>query len=293
MPGQPKMMDSYGRQPDHSSPPPFTRSILLGLRYAHPAIVFIYYVLTASLAAYALQTSAAGPRHNRMRLILSLLLLAVSTYIFQLMTLVVQLFVSGSIVLSQDTIIGLLSCILVCGVEFAGLAGSDRPVWYPYIGSLLITLLVEPIIQAAALLTRPTPGGLTYFDFLDTGVVAVRCLAFLTVLVAYHLPPRSSVGKHDTENERQSLIPKEDGQQQAVSPSGAQGLNSTHGYGSVPHDSADDTQSIDNPESEWEGQNREGREQMEKHVTVGGNWLAYAKGFRVRLLASFFLLSLS
>ena len=290
IPDQPKMMDSRSLQADRSSPPPSTTmSILLSLRYAYPAIIFIYYVLTTSVAVCTLQTRSAGSRHNRMRLILSLLLLAASTYLLQLMTLVVQSLVSRWIIPSQDTIIGLLSCILVYGVEFAVLVGSDRPVWYPYIGSLWIALLVEPTIQTTALLTRRNPGALTYFDFLDIGTAAVRYLAFLTILVAYHLLPCSSVREDGTEDERQSLLlPKEDGQRQAVSPNGAQGLD-THGYGSDPQDSTDETQSTDNPESEWERQNRGGREQMEKRLVEEGDWLAYAKSFMVRLLSSFFL----
>jgi hypothetical protein len=276
------MTDSYRLQPNISSQPPFTsRSILLSLRYAYPAIVFLYYILATSAAVCTLQTRSAGHKHNRLRLILSLLLLAVSTYLLQLVTLLVRCLIFKSIIPSQDTIISLLSCVLVYGVQFAGLADSEKPVWYPYVGSLWIALLAEPIIETLAVLTW-APASMTYVQLLDVATVATRYLAFLTILVIYYGLPRSSARENGSEAEQQALIPKEDGQRQAGPLAGVQSLDAD-GYGSVPDDSADDARSTESPESEWERRNREAREQMEKRLAEQGSWLAYARSFMVTL----------
>lgn len=278
------MIDSYRLQSDLASQPPSTSGlILLSLHYAYPAVIFLYYMLTTSVAVCTLQTRSSGYKHKRKRVIILLLLFAVSTYLVQIGILVVQSLVFKSVLPSQDTIIGLLSCILVYGVQFTGLAGSEKPVWYPYVGSLWIALLAEPSVEALSLLTR-TPISLTYVQFLDIATVAARYLAFLSVLVVYYGLGCSSVPEEGSEAERQSLIPKEDGQRGDYPPTGVQSLDSD-GYGSVPAESTAGTQSTDSPEPVWERRRREARERMEKRLEEEGNWLAYARRFMVRLCA--------
>ncbi|OIW35415.1 hypothetical protein CONLIGDRAFT_566533 [Coniochaeta ligniaria NRRL 30616] len=274
------MIDSYHVQSTLSLRPPFTlTSILFGLHYVYPAITFLYYLVTSSVAVCTLQTRSPGNKHIRLRLILSLLLFAVSTYLIQLLNLAVQSLISKSVIFSQDTGIGLLSCILVYGVEFAGLTNSDNPVWYPFIGSLWMALLMEPIIETLAVLTR-RPDSLTHAQFLDIAIVAARYLALVTVLVIYYGLPCGTMLETGNEAERQFLIPKEDGQRQADTSAGAQGLDNS-GYGSVPNESTDGTQSGDSPESAWERRDREAKEQMEKRLAEQGNWFAYTRSFMV------------
>lgn len=276
-----KMMDPYRLQPGLSSQPAATPgSILCSLHYIYPATVFLYYMLTTSVAVCTLQMRSSGYKHKRLRLILLLLLFAVSTYLIQIVILVVQYRAFKSISPSQDTIISLLSSILVYGVEFAGLAGSEKPVWYPYIGSIWIALLAEPTVQALVVLTR-IPGSLTYLRFLDIATVAARYLAFLSILIAYYGLRCNSLPENGSEAERQSLMPKEDGQRGHYPPAVAQCLD-TDGYGSIPADSAAETQSTDSSEPVWERRSREAREHMEKRLAEEGNWLAYARRFMVR-----------
>ncbi|KAB5580862.1 hypothetical protein GE09DRAFT_454880 [Coniochaeta sp. 2T2.1] len=258
-------------------PQPPMASALLSLHYAYPAIVFFYYAIASSVAVCTLQTRSADNQNARIRLIVSLMLFALLTYLVQLLNLVIQYLVFKSGIPAQDTVLGLLSCILVYGLELTSLTSTDSPVWHPYIGSLWIALLVEPVIETLSILTR-TPGSLTYVQFLDIATVSARDLAFVTVLVVYYGRPCAAAQENGDEAERQSLLAKADGQHQVVQPTGAQGLDGT-GYGSVSNGSPDDNQGGDAPESEWERQNREAKEKMEKRLAEEGNWFAYAKSF--------------
>lgn len=256
-------------------------STLFSLHYGYPALVFFYYMASSSLAVCTLQTKSAGSLHIRRRLILLLLLLATLTYLAQLITLLVRSLVYNTIILSQDTVISLLSCILVYGVEFAGLADSDKPVWYPYVGSLSIALVAEPTMEVLTMLTR-TSGPFTYIHFLDIAAVAARCLAFVAILAAYRGLPCATGPEKGSDAEQQTLIPKEDGQRRADPSSPRPDPN---GYGSVADNYTDDTQSSDSPESDWERRDREAKEQMEKRLAEEGNWFAYTKSFMVRAVS--------
>jgi hypothetical protein len=279
------MMDP--RQPQFAIallPPPTLKSLLFSLHYAYPAIIFAYYMTASSVAVCTLQTKSASSSHVRFRLILSLLLLAVSTYLIQLLTLLFRSFINRAIIFSQDTVIGLLSCILVYGLESVGLADSAKPVWYPYIGSLWVAIVVEPVIDTLSVLTR-TSEHLTPVEFLDISAATTRYLSFAAILAIYYGLPCSSTRERSSEAERQTLLPKEDGQLRPSQPLQTQGQD-TNGYGSVSANSSDTSQNSDSPESEWERHNREAKEQMEKRLAEKGNWFAYVKSFLVIFLSS-------
>ncbi|KAH8910636.1 hypothetical protein BR93DRAFT_873863 [Coniochaeta sp. PMI_546] len=276
------MIDSYHVQPNLAFRHLFTlKSILFTIHYTYPAITFFYYLATSSVAVCTLQTRSPKRRHIRLRLILQLVLFAILTYLVQLLILVAQSLLSKSISFSQDAIISVLSCILVYGVEYAGLADSDNPVWYPFVGSLWIALIMEPIIETLVVLTR-SPGSWTYVQFLNLAIAAARYLALVTVVVVYYGLPCGTVREKGNEVERQSLIPKEDDQRQADASAGLHRLD-RHGcgYGSLSDESSDGTESSDGPESAWERQNREAKEQIEKRLAKEGNWFAYTRSFMV------------
>lgn len=279
------MADPYETQAGLPWPPwPHVRSALFSLHYAYPAIIFSYYIATSAVAFCTLQTKSAASKHAHIRLILILLFFAVLTYFIQLASLLIQSLALRAILFSQDTIIGLLSCILVFGVEFAGLSESEKPVWYPYIGSLCIAIVLEPVIEALAMLSR-TPGSFTYVQFLDIFTVAVRYLSFIAILVIYYGTPCRQRQGPGIEAERQSLIPKEDTAER--DPAADADGREANDYGAVSDTSSstssDHSQAGDGPESSWERRDREAREHMEKRLAEKGNWLTYAKSFLVCL----------
>lgn len=257
--------------------------MLFVLHYVYPAVIFTYYTITSSVAFCTLQTNEGG--RVRTRLLRWLLLGVVVTYLAQLLTFLSECFITKPIESSQDTVIGLLSCILVYGVQYVSLAGVENPIWHPYIGSVWIALVVEPMVTTLAVLTRPS-GDLTPFQIGHAFAVATRYLFLFAIVSVYYGIPCMHRPETGSEAEQQTLLPKEIG----GPPGNHSAEGDANGYGSVSEDSTDHSQIGDNVESSWERRKRETREQMEKRLKEKGNWLTYAKSFLVSNLTSWVLL---
>lgn len=263
---------------------------LASLHYAYPTAIFAYYITSSTIAVCTLQTRSSEQSHGRRRVIIWLLLFSILTYLAQLLVLLVQAIIQHTFPSEQDTIIGLLSSILVFGVEFAGLSDSLKPVWYPFTGSFAMALVFEPAIQALSLTARQ-PGPLSTAEFFDFSAAAARYLAFVMALVFYLEGNWAAKREKGSDSERQSLL-KSNGLNGAphgskVADDSAGGDQEQDGYGSTSdnstEESADATKSsaAETPESPWERREREGREQMEKRLKEKGNWFTYAKSFLV------------
>ncbi|KAK0618430.1 hypothetical protein B0T17DRAFT_338218 [Bombardia bombarda] len=274
---------------------PQASTALVGLHYTYPTAIFVYYVVSLTVAVCALQTKSTEEFPSRRRAILWLLLLAILTYFAQLLNIIVQALIRHEFPSEQDTIIGFLSCILVYGVEFAGLSDSLKPVWYPYIGSFGLALVFETTIQVLTFMTRPD-SALTYAEFFDISAVGTRYLAFVVTL-AYHIENvcRGPKQEKGSDAERQSLLktngaatPDSSDDQTVVEQADGQ----ESGYGATSDSSTDTSQgtstdasqssaSTETPELHWERRERQANEQMEKRLKEKGNWIKYAKSFLI------------
>lgn len=255
---------------------------LLSLRYAYPTVIFCYYIISSTLAVCTLQNKFSRSQHFRRTDIQAILLFSILTYVVQIASLLIRSLVAREFLFRQDAIIGLLSCILVFGVELTSLFDSENPVWYPYIGSYLIALVFEPAIEVLSILDRPCCGAVGHAEFIDIATVATRYASLLLVLALYFGLPCKKVRESGSDTERQPLIRK-DGEPSAGAGPQAEG-EQTGGYGAASDTSKDtaQTESAENAESPWERRERRASEQMEKRLKEKGNWIAYARSFLVR-----------
>ncbi|KAL2168113.1 hypothetical protein VTG60DRAFT_377 [Thermothelomyces hinnuleus] len=262
-------------------PPP--RQVLAGLHYAYPTVVFVYYMATSTVAVCTLQTRSSDPPHPRRRPITWLLVSVIATYFAQLLALGIQGAVRHVFPFAdQDIIIGLMSCALVFGIVVAGLSDAANPVWYPYIGSFAIALVLEPVLAILSLMVRPA-GSLRFIVFFDISAVAVRYFAVLLAMILYFAGGWNHRQEKGTDSERQSLL-KSNGHASHDSDSDDQSDGTRqNGYGSNSDSSTDGNQSSDTDEDDnpYERRQRQASEQMEKRLKEKGNWLTYAKSFMI------------
>ncbi|KAK4231745.1 hypothetical protein QBC38DRAFT_203198 [Podospora fimiseda] len=268
------------------------RQLLASLHYAFPTTVFIYYAISQGIAVCTLQTKSAAYDHPRRRVIAWLLMLGIITYFTQLSNLVVHAVLLNRFPpADQDIIIGLLSNALVFGVEFVGLSDTEKPVWYPFTGSIWLALAFEPFIQFLSLKARPAKS-LAFTEIFDISVVGVRYLFLVSALVLYYEGVWSSRQEKGTDSERQSLL-KSNGQSTGhvshdSDPEDQSERNQVNGYGGTAASSDSDSSTdasqsptTDQVESPWERRERQANEAMEKRLKEKGNWVTYAKSFLI------------
>jgi hypothetical protein len=168
-------------------------------------------------------------------------------------------------------IVSLLACFLAFSLQYVVLQESEQAVWYPYLGSWLLSLAFEPAITALSMSTARFDGP-PHFEFTEYVIVSLRYLVLLCMVGTYcarwyasRTPPPSS------DEERQSLL-------HPASADGSSSGDSEASYGSTLQ--GDQTQTV-SPEYPWEERERKARERMEKKLLEEGNWLTYVKRFRV------------
>ncbi|KAI2462942.1 hypothetical protein F4781DRAFT_156709 [Annulohypoxylon bovei var. microspora] len=258
------------------------------LHYVYPLVVFIYFAVTSAIAICTLQTSdSTKSTHARRRVIYYLLLCFVVTFVAQVILKVVEIVLWGRWP-PQDAIIGLLSCILIFGIEQNSLGNDSGTVWYPFYGSWIIAFVFEPVNAALLFIAAQNPiiatpiifDNSSLFLHIDASIVIVRCVLASSALLAYFLW-RESETDVDEDEERAPLIPKPDQRSNGTDTS------ADSGYGTnsdVTNTEATNTETANSPrdvESPWERQQRISREKIEKRLKNEGNWISYAKGFLI------------
>lgn len=256
------------------------------LHYVYPLVVFLYFAVTSAVAVCTLQTSeAAKAVHVRRNTIFYLLLFSIATYVAQIILKVIEI-VSWGRWPSQDTIIGLLSCVLIFGIQQNSLANHTGSVWYPFYGSWLIALVLEPVHAALLFIAAreqipvdPIPHDkLPLFLQLDASIVILRCVIVLAAILAYFLWRQSVIGSDDDE-ERAPLIPKPNQRSNGADTSGDSGYGTNSDATNTEATNTETANSPSDPESPWERQERISREKIEKRLQNEGSWIAYVKGF--------------
>lgn len=252
--------------------------LLVSIHYAYPSTVFVYFLVSSAVAICTLHTDASMPSNRRWSL-LALMCFSISTYVVQALHILAQSIITGHCVYHQDTIISILSCILVFGVQLAGLLDTEHPAWYPYIGSYIIGLPFDAAIAVLNDRNRPiiTP---YHFQVLDAVMAALRLSSMLSIVALYLAWRDKTHQEEGNDPERQSLLQKSGLSRGPLTDNTEE--SQTTDYGSASDDSTDASQSpTDNPESPWERRERESREAMEKRLKENGNWFTYAKSFFV------------
>ncbi|ROW11313.1 hypothetical protein VMCG_01567 [Cytospora schulzeri] len=246
---------------------PSLESLFGSFYYAYPTCVAIYYFICYAIATCTLRTSTSKDQHPRRSLITSLMAITVLTYFSQVLLILVSQNPAR-----EDAIVGLLSCVLVFGLELAVLHDTETPLWHPYIGSFAIGLIFDPLLEAMSLHLRSHETARP-FRFTEISLVATRLACVLLILTVYFACLKGSALEFGSDSERQSLLRKGGSEDTLVTEYGA--TDSTE----------DDSTKASNkpPECEWERRQRIAKEQRDKRLKETGSWWTYAMGFKLFL----------
>ncbi|KAI1273230.1 hypothetical protein F5Y07DRAFT_391426 [Xylaria sp. FL0933] len=259
------------------------------LHYLYPLSVFVYFAASSAIVLCALQNPSSKTPPVRFRVIWYSLLLFIALYGVQIGLKIVEILV-WSHWPAQSTIIGLLSCVLIFGVQQNSFEDAAEIVWYPYYGSWLIGSLFEPAIAVLQFIIAHEASSIHLdahpeiempaFTRLDAAISIVRFVIMLGVILI-HFSGYSHVDTDSSDEERSPLLPKSD--QRLINGNGS----ADSGYGTsseATNTDATNTETANSPsdpESPWERQQRLLREKMEKRLKSEGSWIAYVKGFMV------------
>ncbi|KAJ8123696.1 hypothetical protein ONZ43_g414 [Nemania bipapillata] len=259
------------------------------LHYVYPFIVFVYFAVSSAVILCTLQNPSTKISPTRFKVIWYSLLLFITLYGAQIVLKLVEILV-WSRWPTQSTIIGLLACVLIFGVQQNSFGDATDVVWYPYYGSWLMASLFEVAIAVIDFLIAHEASNvhldahpeieLPAFIRLDAAFSVVRFVIMLAIILI-HFSSYDSIDADGSDEERSPLVPKPD---QGLS----NGNGSTDsGYGTNSEATNTETTNTEtansptDPESPWERQQRLLREKMEKRLKSEGSWIAYVKGFMV------------
>lgn len=260
---------------------------LVGLHYLYPAFAFTYYTIAGGVSVCTLQTLKASiePKHHRVpqRTILNVLLLILVSYIAQLTTVVIRSLVAKGWMGREDVVVGWLSCFMVYGVQSAGLAKTEHPVWYPLYGSWLLAIAYETAMAVLYFFhSGQSLSGLPLV--VHFGLCTLRASLLLFIIVAYFSRRDGANSVQSADEERQSLLDSNGNAQTPEVPvngSATAGQTQDQNYGSTQESDAA-TKKRPN-ELPYERREREGREKLEKRLQEEGNWFTYIRKFLVSL----------
>lgn len=248
--------------------------LLVGLRYAYPALVFVYFLVSSVVAACTFQKPSLVVKHPRRRLIKSLMLATAITYAAQYVVALTHWSTTP-----RDTTVSLLACGMIYGLEFAILHDTKNPVWRTYIGSFAIALALDPLLAVLSLLSRThnhTRHSPKYTQALDIMFLAIRMVCLALGLVVYFGWKNCATSQDGSDSEHQALLRKR------ANDDSEDTLVTAYGTATAEPDEASKSSTKD-PESEWERSHRQAEEQVDRRLQESGNWLVYAKGFKLFL----------
>ncbi|EQL03194.1 heavy metal tolerance protein [Ophiocordyceps sinensis CO18] len=244
------------------------------LYYTYPAAVFAYFLGSSLASACTLQRFKDDPaeaetKRPGRRLVLGILSTFVLTYLVQLGILISCSVADGLWPPADHLVVGILSCLLVFGIQLSWLSEPNRSIGYPLYGSWLLALAFEAAITTFAAIKVDSPRHLRY-EIAETSFAAARCALLLVIGAACWRALGARKTPAASDEERQSLLPKV-------------GDNATSGGGEAGYGATSESEqsSGNTAEYSWERREREAREVMEKRLKEGGNWFEYSKGFMI------------
>lgn len=247
--------------------------LLVSLNYAYPTLVFLYFLVSSAIATCSFQNRAIRRAHTRRPLIFSLLLLIAVTYAAQ-----VVLTLLHWEAVRQDAVVSFLACAMVFALEAVVLHDDVKQPWLSYVGSLFIALVLEPPIAALSIHFRACELPVV-INILAITLLATRWACVLLALIVYFVWRNSDVVDTAKDSERQSLLRKDNtgrSEDTLVSQYGATDTTSEESGKA-------DGSSKNAAESEWERSQRLAREKRDRRLQESGNWVTYAKGFKLFL----------
>ncbi|KAM7206937.1 hypothetical protein V8F33_000036 [Rhypophila sp. PSN 637] len=259
-------------------------SVLEILRYAYPITIFVYYIVCTVASIVTLQTMAPKETRIRRHLIMYLMSFNIFAYLAQVSTLIFDSLVRQKLAADQDSVVGLLSSILVFGMELALLSDTDKPVWYPLTGSFALAVVFEAAIGGLYLTTLSQEEVLTTAWFVEVSLIAARLLAYAVAFFSSIENFGRWRKEKATDAERQSLLKADDPEEQANG-EGEDGYGSTSDSSSTSSQATavSNTQTASKPkfESFWQKADRIAAERKEKALKENGSWFAYVKRFMI------------
>lgn len=264
----------------------WTSSVLEVLRYAYPITIFVYYIVCTVASIVTLQTMSPKETQIRRRLIMYLIMFTIFAYLAQVFTLVFDSLVRQKMPADQDSVVGLLSCILVFGMELALLSDTPKPIWYPLTGSFALAMVFETAIGTLSFTTREQEELFRGSEFIEVSLFAARLLAFLVAFSSSIENFGTWRREKATDAERQSLLKPDESEEQANG-EGEDGYGTTSDTSSTSSQatavSSSQTQTAAKPkfESFWQKADRIAAERKEKALKENGSWFAYVKRFMV------------
>lgn len=259
------------------------------LHYVYPLVVFIYFAASSAVVLCALQNPSTKTPPIRLKAIWYSLLLFITLYGVQIVLKIVEVLVCSRWP-AQSTIIGLLACVLIFGVQQNSIGDAAEMVWYPYYGSWLVASLFEPALAVIQFLVAHEVSTvhldahpefeLPVFIQLDASLSVLRFAVMLGIILIYFLS-YNCIDTNSCDEERSPLIPKSDQRLSNGNGSADSGYGTSSEAANTDGTNTETTNSPTDPESPWERQQRLLREKMEKRLKSEGSWIAYVKGFMV------------
>ncbi|KAI1739466.1 hypothetical protein F4680DRAFT_136921 [Xylaria scruposa] len=259
------------------------------LHYVYPLAVFIYFAVSSTIVLCTLQNSSTKTPPIRLKAIWYSLLFFIALYGVQIVLKIIEI-LAWSRWPAQSTIIGLLACVLIFGIQQNSIGDAVEIVWYPYYGSWLMASLFESAIAVIKFLIAHEASTvhldahpefeLPAFIRIDAAISVIRFVVMLSVILIY-FSAHSYINTESCDEERSPLLAKSDQR------SGNGNGSADSGYGTSSEATNTDTTNTEtansptDPESPWERQQRLLREKMEKRLKSEGSWIAYVKGFMV------------
>ncbi|KAI0448801.1 hypothetical protein F5B21DRAFT_518662 [Xylaria acuta] len=259
------------------------------LHYVYPLAVFIYFAVSSAVVLCALQNPSTKTPPIRLKAIWYSLLLFITLYGVQIVLKIVEILV-WSRWPAQSTIIGLLACVLIFGVQQNSIGDAAEIVWYPYYGSWFMASLFEPAIAVIQFLIAHEASTvhldahpefeLPAFIRLDAAISVLR-FAFILSIILIYFSSYNCIDTDSCDEERSPLLPKSDQRLSNGNGSADSGYGTSSEATNTDATNTETANSPTDPESPWERQQRLLREKMEKRLKSEGSWIAYVKGFMV------------
>ncbi|KAL8724853.1 MAG: hypothetical protein Q9181_006647, partial [Wetmoreana brouardii] len=247
------------------------------LQYATPAVVLFYYVGAAGFVICTLQKGPKMRRNRSLQIIFWGLYFTIATYFLQSGILIIDSLSAAPRISSVAANVNAISNSLLWSILAALLHLTKRPVWYPYLGSCFITLVMEVTICGLFASHHTISRAV---DYVLLVIQTCRSAALLVLLVT-HATARFRPRSLWPDEESTSLLRQPDepgtGDSSYVKPAVE--------YGSVAVTCAGDASPTDDEDSDSGDSVYETAKKrikmVDERLQKDGNWFTYLQGFTV------------
>ncbi|KAL8669122.1 MAG: hypothetical protein Q9168_006274 [Polycauliona sp. 1 TL-2023] len=246
------------------------------LQYAAPAITLLYYLSSILFTTCTLQIGPKNKHHRLRQTSIWCVRLILLTYLAQCGDLVVDSLSAHPTISTLPANVNAAFSALIWYLIGIILQGTRRPVWYPYHGTCLLTLVFEATMISLFVSEL--------FKDKTVGFVAVGCqvcrLAALLFYLAVHQKAWINI-KHSQFDEESAASLLQHHLESAKGQDGA--TKPAKSYGSVVATDLSESVTSDSensePDDEYRKKQKKKKRLMDKHLREAGNWFSYLRGF--------------